>query len=167
MSSSFFFLPLYPGCVAHQVRRGSPAAHLPPVGREAEPEGRVHDGRGPGKHWRLPFHSQEWSISKFPCSLTRNITSHNYMKNFAFHSLLWWKIIILPIVIIITIIITSLSLPRHTFLFKRLGECTFWTWEWKGQRTWKLVLLGDLYGVAARPWSNCPVSGIMSLGHCV
>ena len=24
----------------------------------------------------LPFHSQEWSISNFPCSLTRNITSH-------------------------------------------------------------------------------------------
>ena len=22
-----------------------------------------------------PFHSQEWSISSFPCSLTRNITS--------------------------------------------------------------------------------------------
>ena len=36
-----------------------------------------------------PFHSQEWSISNFPCSLTRNITSHR-MKNFAFHSLLRW-----------------------------------------------------------------------------
>ena len=22
--------------------------------------------------------------------------------------------------------------PAYTFLFKRLGECTFWTWEWKG-----------------------------------
>ena len=32
-------------------------------------------------------HSQEWSISNFPCSLTRNITSH-IMKNLAFHSLL-------------------------------------------------------------------------------
>ena len=42
------------------------------------------------------FHSQEWSMSHFPCSLTRNITSHS-MKNLAFHSLLTWKMIILPI----------------------------------------------------------------------
>ena len=20
----------------------------------------------------------------------------------------------------------------YTFLFQRMGECTFWTWEWKG-----------------------------------
>ena len=39
----------------------------------------------------LPLHSQ---IS--PASLTRNITSHN-MKNLAIHSLLRWKMIILPI----------------------------------------------------------------------
>ena len=32
----------------------------------------------------LTFHSQEWSISNFPCSLTRNITSHS--MNLAFHS---------------------------------------------------------------------------------
>ena len=44
----------------------------------------------------LPFHSQERSISDFLCSLTRNITSHS-MKNLAFHSLLRWKMIILPI----------------------------------------------------------------------
>ena len=35
------------------------------------------------KGW--PFHSQEWSISKFPCSLTRNIASHS-KENLAFHS---------------------------------------------------------------------------------
>ena len=34
---------------------------------------------------RQAFHSQEWSISNFPCSLTRNVTSHS-LKNFAFHS---------------------------------------------------------------------------------
>ena len=45
-------------------------------------------------HW--PLHSQEWSISNFSCSLTRNIASHN-MKNLAFHSLLGWKRITLPI----------------------------------------------------------------------
>ena len=40
--------------------------------------------------------SQEWSISNFPCSLTRKITSHS-MKNLALHSLLRSKMIILPI----------------------------------------------------------------------
>ena len=33
------------------------------------------------------FHSQEWSISNFPYSLTRNITSHS-TENLAFQSLL-------------------------------------------------------------------------------
>ena len=34
-----------------------------------------------------PFHSQDLSISNFPCKLTRNITSHS-MENLAFHSFL-------------------------------------------------------------------------------
>ena len=68
-----------------------------------------------------PFRSQGWSISNFPCSLTRNITSHS-MKNLAFHSLLRWKMIILPILTTSLIHLSS----------KRLGERTFWTWEWKG-----------------------------------
>ena len=34
--------------------------------------------------------------SNFPCSLTRNMTSHS-MKNLAFHSLLRWKMVVLPI----------------------------------------------------------------------
>ena len=38
----------------------------------------------------------EWSMSKFPCSLTRNMTSHS-MGNLTFHSLLRWKVIILQI----------------------------------------------------------------------
>ena len=46
--------------------------------------------------WSTAFHYQEWSISNFPCSLTRNITLHS-MKNLAFHKLLRWKMIILPI----------------------------------------------------------------------
>ena len=70
------------------------------------------------------FHFQESSNSHLPCSLTRNITSHS-MKNLAFHSLLRWKIIILPI------LTTSLI---H-FSLKGLGGCMFWTWEWKGQST--------------------------------
>ena len=68
-----------------------------------------------------PFHSQEWSMSNFSCSLTRNITSHS-MKNLAVHSLPSWQMIILPI------LTTSLIL----FSFEGLGECTFRTWEWKG-----------------------------------
>ena len=48
--------------------------------------------------WIQPFLSQEWLISNFPCSLTKNTTSHS-MKNLACHSLLRWKMIILPILI--------------------------------------------------------------------
>ena len=62
-----------------------------------------------------PFHSWEWSMSKFPCSLTRNITSHS-KENLTFHSLLRWKVIILQI--LATSLIQS--------LFERLGEYTFW-----------------------------------------
>ena len=35
-------------------------------------------------------------MSNFPCSLTRNTTPHS-TEHLAFHSVLWWKIIILPI----------------------------------------------------------------------
>ena len=28
---------------------------------------------------------------------------------------------------------TNSHYPTHTFLFRKLGECTFWTWEWKGK----------------------------------
>ena len=68
-----------------------------------------------------PFHSWEWSMSKFPCSLTRNMTSHS-MENLAFHSLLRLKVIVLQI------LATSLI----QLLFERLGEYTFWAQEWKG-----------------------------------
>ena len=68
-----------------------------------------------------PFHSWEWSMSKFPCSLTRHITSHS-IENLTFHSLLRWKVIILQI--LATSLIQS--------LFERLGEYTFWAQERKG-----------------------------------
>ena len=60
-------------------------------------------------------------MSNFLCSLASNITS-NSMRNLAFHSLLRWKMIILPI---------PITSPIH-FSLGRLGECSFWTWEWKG-----------------------------------
>ena len=68
-------------------------------------------------HW--PFHSWDWSMSNFPSSPTRNITSHS-KENLALHSLLRWKMIALPI------LTTS---PIH-FSLGRLGECTFWAQEW-------------------------------------
>ena len=40
------------------------------------------------------------------------------MKNSAFHRLLRWKMILLPI----------LTTSHYTFHSKRLGECTFWAW---------------------------------------
>ena len=61
-------------------------------------------------------------MSKFPCSLTRNITSHS-KENLTFHSLLRWKVIILQI--LATSLIQS--------LFERLGEDNFWAQEWKGR----------------------------------
>ena len=61
-----------------------------------------------------PFHSWEWSMSNFSCSLSLNITSHR-MENLAFHSLLRWEIIIRPI-------LTTSLIHR---LLKLLGECTF------------------------------------------
>ena len=60
-------------------------------------------------------------MSKFPCSLTRNMTSHS-MENLTFHSLLRWKVIILQI----------LATSPIQSLFERLGEYTFWAQEWKG-----------------------------------
>ena len=85
-----------------------------------------------------PFYSQEWSISNFPCSLTRNITSHS-MKNLAFHSLLRWKIIILSISYYITYI--SKTIGRMYFLslgVKRLNlewRLTWYAADWHGKVT--------------------------------
>ena len=67
-----------------------------------------------------PFTPKSDQCQKFPCSLTRNMTSHS-KENLAFHSLLRWKMIL------IQILTTSLM---H-FPFRRLGECTFWAQEWK------------------------------------
>ena len=60
-----------------------------------------------------PF--QEWSISNFPCSLKRNVTSHS-RENLAFHHTLRWKMIIL------SILATSLI---H-FSLKCWENVTFW-----------------------------------------
>ena len=66
--------------------------------------------------------NQKWSISNFPRSLTRNITSHS-MKNLAFHRLLRWKMTIL------SILTTSLAHP----LFQKVGRIYFLNLGWKGQ----------------------------------
>ena len=55
---------------------------------------------------------KEWSISNFPYILTRNITLHS-MKNLAFHSLIRWKMIILPsLTTSLNTLLLTLSLPR-------------------------------------------------------
>ena len=59
-------------------------------------------------------------VINYSCSLTRNITSHS-MENLIVHSILRWKMIIPPILTTSLIHLSS----------GRLGECTFWTWEWE------------------------------------
>ena len=54
------------------------------------------------------------SISNFPCSLTRNITSHS-MENLAFHSLFRWKMII-PQILTTSLIHLSFKIGRMYFL---------------------------------------------------
>ena len=56
----------------------------------------THYTRAARKLRTEPFHSKGWSTSNFPCSLTRNIRPHS-MENLAGHSLLRWKMVILPI----------------------------------------------------------------------
>ena len=67
------------------------------------------------------YHSQEWSVSNFPCFLTRNITQYS-VENLAFHSLHRWKMIILPILT-----------PSLIHFSSKVGRMYYlWTWEWKG-----------------------------------
>ena len=78
------------------------------------------------------FHSHKWSISNFPCSLTRNITSHS-IKNLAFHRLLRWKMIILLI----------LSLPHlYISLFYSLFYSIQFECQKKAWRTYRSLELG-------------------------
>ena len=53
-------------------------------------------------------------MSKFPCRITRNMTSHS-MENLTIHSLLRLKVIVLQI----------LATPLIQLLFERLEEYTF------------------------------------------
>ena len=58
----------------------------------------------------------EWSMSNFPCSLIRKITPHS-VRNFAFHSLLRWKMI-------------RGSTLRPTVLLKRSWQLQNCGWTW-------------------------------------
>ena len=70
--------------------------------------------------------SNSLSISNFPCSLTRRTT-----HNLAFHSLLRWNIVLC-----------------HQ---SSLGDCTFWTCEWKGSRTIIVLwIITSFYGFIKR-----------------
>ena len=59
----------------------------------------------------------------------------------AFHNLIIWKMITLPIPITSPI---SVSLER-------LGECTFWSWEWKGWDPTFVLLKSTEHNVV--PWN--------------
>ena len=59
------------------------------------------------------MHSQEWSIPKLSCSLTRNITSRS-MENLAFHSLLRWERL-LPIHYSLILMALYLDQPNTVF----------------------------------------------------
>ena len=72
--------------------------------------------------WGSPFHSWEWSMSKFPCSLTRNMTSHS-KENLAFHSLLRGKMILIQI--LTTLCIFSLR-GWENVLFELRSERVKW-----------------------------------------
>ena len=82
-----------------------------------------------------PFHSQEWSISNFSCSLTRNITSRS-IKNLAFHSLLRCKMII----------IYQFSLP-HSHIFSRE--------VWENAYSSNLGVKGFMTSCEDCPWIFC------------
>ena len=66
-------------------------------------------------HW---IAAKEWSMSNFFCSLTRGITPHS-MANMVFHSLLGWKMIMLPI---LTTFLTHFLLEVGRIYFLSLGE---------------------------------------------
>ena len=67
-----------------------------------------------------PFTPERDQVQISPAALP--VIFHGTLKNMAFHSLLRWQTIVLPNSHCIT----------HTFLYKGLGECTFWTWGLKG-----------------------------------
>ena len=70
--------------------------------------------QGRSKFYSLTLSRQEWSISDFPCSLTRNITSHS-MKDLAFYGLLRCKMIILLILNYLTLYISLQKVGKTLF----------------------------------------------------
>ena len=95
--------------------------------------------------WSFMAHSQECSISNFPCSLTRNITSHS-MKNLAFHSFsdkrwLYYRF----------------SLPHL---------CVFWSYDWG---LIKCICLGAFqlaYFNTITLWESCITDWIFRTNTC-
>ena len=76
-----------------------------------------------------PFTPKSDRFQIFPCSLTSSITSHS-MENLAFHSFTQMQ----------DYYTSNSHYLTYTLLFKRLWECTFWTWEWKGKGARRTVM---------------------------
>ena len=75
-------------------------------------------GGGGGTNESVIMSYINWDKSGSVCQFRMGVGGWgSLMKNLAFHSLLRWKIT------------TSFSYVTYTFRFKRLGECTFWTWS--------------------------------------
>ena len=95
-------------------------------------------------------------MSNFPSSPTRNMTSHS-KDSLAFHSLLRWKMILIQILT---------TLLMH-FLFRRLGECTFWANNgWIMARLAFNITFGSLWidSDGQRSWNGWGRSGHGDVG---
>ena len=134
-----------------QRRVRTPARGRRPEGRrsdvsrcQTDPHGRVHvhwvepAQRG---HEQCPAPGRRWSSSNFSYSLTRNITSHS-MENLAFHSLLRWKMIMLPILMTSLI---HLSLKGWENILFELGSEAF-----HNLLKWKMIIV--YYHFLLRHW---------------
>ena len=85
-------------------------------------------------------------MSNFPCSLTRNITSHS-IKNLAFHSLLRLKMITIPTL--------TASLIHFDLLFYLLFFTYFFNLGVKGLKMNILpILTASLVHISLKSWEN-------------
>ena len=90
-------------------------------------------------------------------AVSPEILHHTVWRTWLFMASLKWKMIILPI----------LTTSVNIFLPKRLGECTFWTWEWQGfvwinddeLNSELRVQLNDYHEWISNFWERDPNSG--------
>ena len=97
----------------------------------------------------LGIHSQEWSMSNFSCSPSRNITSHS-IENLGDS---------LYLTQMEDDYTTNTHYLTYTFLLKKVGRMYFWNLEVKGLR-WMIYFLFQIFAEdQKRHWTRnyCPV----------